>query len=95
MRLTKEHIGKFVMLGGTEPIRRVVFVSEGFAWLKDGAFNSIWNCEGDYKIVEPKKKPSERIDELLKDRLDTYGTYDSIRFDTIKMFLDEQAEASK
>jgi hypothetical protein len=91
MFIEQEHIGKVVTR--TEPFVRTATVysmdADGINFTdKNGAH---WARESDWRVVEPVKKPSERVKELWGDlNMTAYPIGRQIH--AILKYLDEQAE---
>ena len=104
MKLTQEHIGKMVrsvMWTGVCALKKVIFVTEKELCLQfeDKSLTLVANDEV-WEIVEPKKKPSERIEEIyigkmlgkisLGDKSADFPEKIELHVKAIKEFLDEQ-----
>lgn len=91
MRLTKQHEGKFVRVPDGETIKVLKIGEDRF--FGDGQISGegSWPTQFPWEIVEPKKKPSQRINEIVGEtRSDPEWQERAI--EAILIYLDEQEE---
>lgn len=85
MKLTKDHIGKMIKHRLWHLPEKLLAINEFNAWFGTA---SVYSIDGDWVIVEPRKKPSERIKEMVRAR----GIIDISDIWVIAEFLDEMAQ---
>lgn len=95
MILDQSHVGKKVRLDQGE-IFQLVAVDNEDVWIKDASFNhGTYENNGRWVIVEPQKKPSERINELVNLNTPSSLTSAYSVVEAIKKYLDEEYEKSE
>lgn len=104
LTLTKEHIGKRVRKShwNEDIANEVIYIRGDYVWLEEKTGCTTDLCTDDWEIVEPKKKPSERIMELTLKKVRPYsstatGSDSDIQYikaflSAIQDFLDEEVE---